>query len=325
VRTALTKLVAMSMVGLTCVALSSSVATASSSGHPTLAQLEADIAATLKSGHLPNFATTVPTLVGAPKTNEGRFPLACNSPAAAAGVPINAFKSCAVGDRRTKRTIFVFGDDDAAMWIPTFRTLGTEMKWKVVILAKTSCSPWSYGTSADGTSCRRFVNSEVALANEMHPAVIIPIGNKVQWRGTKLASVRYLDGQIQRTLTALKPSRGHVILFSPVPQFERGYTGWTPQICLRSDRGNLVSPCEAVIYNEALTSTASQALFNTALKDKLPLINTRDLFCAGTDCALYVSTKAGSLLVYRDGGHMNLYYANWISSAVEQMVKSYLR
>ena len=297
---------------------------ASTNGHPTLAQVEADISATLASTRVPDFTATLPTLALAPKTTEGRVPVACSSTSPTAPLPTSAFTSCLFGDRGIARTIFFFGDDDAAMWIPTFRALGTHRHWRVVIITHKGCSPWAFGTYTQGAPCHRLLNEEVALANRFHPAVIVPMGNKVLWRGSKLASVRYLQDQILRILRALAPSHAHVILFSPVPKFDRGYTGWTPQICLHTYRNHLHA-CETVLYNDATTSTAAQAIRNVALYKHLPLMATRNLFCGPATCALYVRTSSATLLIYRDAGHMNLIYANWISGALDTMIQPYLK
>lgn len=238
--------------------------------------------------------------------------------------PVDPWKYCAFGDKHAKRTIYLFGDDAAAQWIPAFRAIGSSLKWRVVITTKLNCSPWSYGTSADGGNCRAFVDDEIALADTDHPAVIIPMGEKVVWRGSKGASVRYLVREMQGALVALSSSHARVILMAPIPAFVHGYTNWTPQICMRTYRDNL-RPCEAIIYNEAVTSTASQALNQIAFFDRIPLEPTRDLFCSGTHCALYVTTPTRTWLVYKDATTINLDYANFVSGALATMIKPRLR
>lgn len=294
-----------------------------SGAHPTLTAIENSIASTLSTTTVPDLSASAPTLSGAPHTTEGKVPAACDTTKANSVFPIDPWVHCAFGDTHAHRTIYLFGDNAAAQWIPAFRAIGSALKWRVVITTKKGCSPWSYGTAADGPGCRAFVDHEVALADTHHPGVIIPLGEKVLWRGTKPASVRYLNREIQRALDALSSSHSKVVLMAPVPEFNHGYTSWTPQLCLRADRNDLPE-CESVLYNEATTSTSSESLGEIALIDKLPLIPTRDLFCAGTKCALYVTTPTRTWIVYKDATTINLIYANWVSSALGAMIKPFL-
>ncbi len=306
------------------VAISSTGGATTYPGHPTLTQLEADLAASLQMGKIDSLAGSIPALNVAPRTSEGRVSTSCDASSYRVALPANVSWRCGFGDLRVTRTIFLFGDADAAMWIPAFRTLGRDLHWKVVILARTGCSPWSYGTKVGSRGCRHVVNEEIALANEMHPAVVIPMGGKVSWRGSKSASVRFLRDGIGRVIHALSPSHAHVILFEPIPKFNHGYTPWTPQICLRT-YDNRLQPCEAVIYKDATTSTAAEATTEAAFADNVPLIQTRLLFCSNKLCALFVKAGSSTRLIYRDASDMNLDYADWISGALATMIHPYLR
>lgn len=292
-------------------------------GRPSLQQLEADLLASV-GDRTPALGAAVPSLTAAMRATEGALPRACVVTAPGQGFPADAWRACAFGDRGAKRTIYLFGDDAAEMWIPALRTIGSVLHWRVVITVKEGCSPWGHGVRGIGLACGRFIDDELALANAEHPNVILPIGQKVRWYGDHAHSVRVLTRQITDLLADLFPSHARILLFQPVPTFVPGYTGtWNPTYCLTHAKGLLV-PCERTIYNVSTTSTAAVATDDVAAQSHVTVIPVRELFCSGTRCALYVKTPGAPYLVYRDSARMNLFYSNWISRALATLLEPHL-
>jgi hypothetical protein len=291
--------------------------------HPTLDQLTNDLQLSLLQSHVPDVTSTKPTLAWAPKTQYGHIPPLCYPTDPHDGVFMNAYTGCAFGDRKAKRTILLMGDDEALQWLPSFNALGVDLRWRVVFVAKARCSPWSYGTNLEGHSCRRFVAGEVALVNQLRPKVVVPVGEKVRWRGNLHASVVYLRREIARTLAALAPSRARVLMLQPIPEFNHGFTRWTPQTCMRQFASR-IAPCERRIYKDATTSTAAIAIPQEGAAENVAVVPTLDLFCSAPKCALFVTTTTGTWLVYRDARHMNRVYGYLIHLALEQLVRPLL-
>ena len=248
----------------------------------------------------------------------------CFSPDLSYPVPSGAATRCAFGDLRSRQTILLFGDDNAITWLPAFSALGTDLHWRIVFLGKAACSAWSLSANAGTAKCRKFVSEEVAFATRLRARIIIPMGSKVGWRGTKNATVKQLRSEITSTLGALSPSHSRIILFQTIPQFNKGYTNWTPQVCLTGSRA-LLGQCESVIYHFVTDNTVQLALKGVAGTLRVPLIPTQQFFCSATQCTLFVTSPGGTYLVYRDAAHMSRYYSNWIFVALEPYLRPYLR
>jgi len=282
---------------------------------PTLSQLQNLISQSV-GVNAPDLLTTIPAQSQVGYTDYGRVPSACFSRSFSVGVPANAQRRCAFGDQTSPRRILVFGDDVALEWLPALSQLGTDLHWRIIFLGKPECSAWNYRAAAGTVACRAYIHHVVEFANRLHARYVFPMGNKVAWHGNKDASVKQLRYEIGATIDAMRPSQSRVILFEAIPQFNPGYTDWTPNVCFTKYYNNM-AVCENVIHNFAVTSTASLAIYHLAIVRKLHVVPAMPLFCSSTKCALFVTTPNGTYLVYRDAMHMSRYYSNFIARALE--------
>jgi len=305
---------AVALVATLAISIAPSLASADVS-RPTLGQLQALLSKSV-GVNAPNLLTTIPSALQLGATGYGRVPSACFDRSYAVGVPRNAQIRCAFGDLASPRRILVFGDNVALEWLPALSQLGTDLHWRIILLGKPQCSAWNYRSAAGTTACRTYMHAVVRFANQLHARYVLPMGDKVAWHGSKNASVKQLRYEIGATIDALRPSMSRVLLFEAIPQFNPGYTAWTPQVCFTKYYNNM-SVCENVIHNFAVTSTTSLAIFHLAIARKLHIVPTMPLFCSSTKCALFVTTPGGTYLVYRDAAHMTRYYSNYIARALE--------
>jgi hypothetical protein len=290
---------------------------------PDLATLEKYLAASVGI-NAPDLTRTIPPESVVTKTDYGRIPTVCFSPVASVGVPANAQGRCAFGDLTSARKILVFGDSVALQWIPALSQLGHDLHWRIVFLGKPWCSAWAYRSFAGTAGCRHYMREVVSFANRLHARYVMPMGAKELWRGSKNVSVRELRYEMAATVDALRPSLSRVLLMESIPQFNHGYTDWTPRICFQQYYNNM-AVCENVIRHFAVTSTTSLAIWHFAIARRIHMIPTMPLFCSGIKCALFVTTPTGTYLVYRDATHMNRYYSNYIAGALETEMKPWLR
>jgi hypothetical protein len=297
------------------VTVGAAIPASATDNRPGYKTLMAQILTSLNAKSAPDLVTTIPRLRLVGSSGEGRIPTVCFNADPSAGIPPNAATRCSFGWTKSAHTILLFGDDKALMWVPALSAAAYDLHWKLIFIGKQQCSAWAYRTYAGTAACRSFVRKEIAFANVLHARYVIPMGNKVLWRGSKNSSVLTLRGEINATLDALRPSRSRPMLFMPIPEFNAGYTAWSPSQCLIQYPTNL-GPCETVIHNFAVTSTPSLALARVARDRHIPIVQSKQFFCADIRCALFVSGPTGNYLVYRDKGHMSRYYANYMSRAV---------
>lgn len=295
---------------------------------PTLSQLISDVAASSHINQAPNLNATIPPLSTLTPLDET---LPMPSPCYSLGdikFPSDPASKCAWGDVQAHRVIYLFGDSQAAMWLPAFASLGTELGWKVVLLAKAGCPPWEYdstsnysmGNGLDQFSCRRFVSEEINFATTNHPQIVIPIGDdSTTSSSTDYSTATQYESELSAILGDLKPSGGKVLFLSEFPQY---FATMTPTTCL-TVYGNDVTAC-SLSPNTISIRAISAAMSQISQTTKTPLINVQPLFCTATLCPLFVKSNHGTYLIHVESYHMNRYYSTWIGRALGQLVEPYL-
>jgi hypothetical protein len=319
------------VVGICCLTPALSKASATSVDlRPTLSQLEGEITASVKIKDAPPLAKLIPnlstndatiTMVPMPSACYGSWPPSVSQP-----IPKDVTTQCEWGDTAATRSIVLMGDSQASMWLPAFNSLGLDLGWKIIFIAKKSCSPWITNSrlmsdSANvysNTACKAFVKSEIEFVNSLHPTVVIPVGLQVVSANNEATEVQDEDATA-KTLAALKPSGSKILLLQG---FSWAFSGITPQDCLTIHSTDLTG-CE-VTRSDLKGYSVSSGLKAAAKKDQIGVVPTLKLFCTERLCPIFVKAQTGYHLVYFDLGHMNSQYSVWISRALETLMVPYL-
>jgi hypothetical protein len=211
IRTAGVALVALTLVASMSVGLTSASA---ASGTPTLAQIASGLTMAA-SASAPDFTSTVPTLANPTPlwatTNvyqcfrDGIFP---KDPAT----------ECSFGDTASQQTVYVFGDSQAAMWMPAFDVLGQQLGLHVIYVAKAGCGPMYAFITSQGSACTAFEQAAIAYANQLKPTYVFPIGFEQSELG-RLGDPRVVLG-MSEVVRALAPSGAKVILLGSSPHLK---------------------------------------------------------------------------------------------------------
>lgn len=300
------------------------VSVAAFGARPTLAQLEADIASSVQLSAGPNIKTSIPPLLSMTPVDMSIVPMdpACYSDSVKS-VPSNFATRCAWGSKTATRTIFLFGDSQAAQWVPALNALGADLGWKIIMLGLSQCSPWVdpqkvYYTGTSLAACDKFRNEEFKAINKMHPAIVIPDGLELDYGKGNYATQSQFLGELQTMATALKPSGAKLVFLSPIPGFYPDFTNETPSTCLTAHAGNigtcLYSPTQMISYELLTGFKAIAASTNGAVANLTPL------FCTTAKCALFVKAGNADHLVFFNDYHINRWYSQWISQALETIL-----
>jgi peptidoglycan/LPS O-acetylase OafA/YrhL len=105
---------------------------------------------------------------------------------------------CRLGDTSSAKTLVVFGDSHAQMWMPAILQMATRDHWLVRPLVKLSCVPRSWNGTG---SCRDWYVWAKRQAAALHPQVALIVGS---WAGTAdpvqaIKPVRQLAGALRRS------------------------------------------------------------------------------------------------------------------------------
>lgn len=277
----------------------------SSNSLPTLAQVTSaiEIAATSPS---PNFSETIPSL-----SNEAPPYFVSNAQTCflSGTFPEDPANSCSVGDLTASKSIFVFGDSQAAMWIPAFNELGQELGYKVIYVSKPSCGPNFAFETTEGPICTEFESAAIAYANSLRPSFIFPIGFERSAYGT--FGDYLLIEAYEKVVSALAPSGAKVIFLSN-----------TPHLSSDSDLFScpLAHPTEVAMCNTTPEASLSISLRVASEQSKVAFVNLLPLFCTQAMCPLWMPFSGSDYLVYANSTHINSDFTTLIGHAFTQLI-----
>ena len=201
---------------------------------------------------------------------------------------------CRLGDARGAKTIVVFGDSHAQMWMPTILRMAQQDGWAVVPLVKVGCVPRSWLRER---GCRAWYRWATRQAARLRPDVALIAGS---WGGTAsptpdVRGVDRLSGELRRSAMT-------VIVVGDAP-----HQRVTPVDCLLA-RGATMRSCSTAARGVQLRADATVAA--NARRRRVGFVNTRGWFCArsasrtGYLCPLVINRTIG----WVDRGHVSRTY-----------------
>jgi peptidoglycan/LPS O-acetylase OafA/YrhL len=218
------------------------------------------------------------------------FPDGC-SPA------VGATKSriCRLGEPTSRKTIVVFGDSHAAMWMPTILAIAQRDDWAVIPLVKVRCIPRSWSGSDE---CGVWYRWATRRAQALRPEVTLIIGSRSATYDPT-AAIK----PVEALSRSMKTASASVIVVGDAPNQTR-----EPVDCLLARRATMKT-CSATSTPAQLRTEA--AIVSYARKNGVGFMNTRPWFCArpqqsasGYLCPLVVNQTITS----RDRGHITRTY-----------------
>ncbi len=227
---------------------------------------------------------------------------------------------CPRGDTSADRSIVVFGNSHARMWIPTFDEIGAELGYTTYYFVKPNCaaSLVTVGELVPGSppwpECDDFRSWALDQIASLHPALVVVASsgpNPVLYdsSGDRIPKDR-VDAAVQAGYVdlfgRLSTTADRSVLLRDVPKSED-----LPDECL-TEKGNdlgdcLFSPLPASV-NDADISVAAADESGTEVVDPTPWI------CWDGSCPAVI----GDVLPYRDRGHLTTVYAASLADEVTE-------
>jgi SGNH domain (fused to AT3 domains) len=298
-------------------AQSTAVARPSATSHSTpasTAQVLAAVAAASRIKALPSNAT--PPLADA-QEDEGSYIASekgCNPAANQTTLP-----ACIYGDPSGKKTIVLFGDSHAQMWLGAFDDLAKSMNWKLVLLSKAECpaidaTVWYYPTASPYLSCDTFHTNMVKRINQLDPAVVV-IAN--WWNGVNVsAGAQITDSQwasaLTEILTSIHSHGTKKVLLGDIP-----YLAQSAPTCLAAHSSNIqacTTPASVAVLSDHETVLATVAKSTGAL-----YVPVTKWFCSA-NCTAVI----GNDVVYGDDAHITSVYAEYLWGVMKAALKPVL-
>jgi hypothetical protein len=234
---------------------------------------------------------------------------------------------CTTGDPNGTRTVVVWGDSHAWMWLPAFDAIGRSTQTQIVQFDKSSCAPpdmriWLDRLRRPYTECddfRRFVEARIAA---LHPDVVVLTG--------AIKGVRIVDGNhesaqgvdeawatgLAATIHAVASSSGQIVVLGDI-----AYPVQEPADCL-SAHANDFHVCDTPRSGSIDEFGLASGVFDdhnsreqqVAEQNGARFVSVTQWFCSDAVCPAIV----GGLAVYRDYFHASPNYAYWLSNALAE-------
>jgi hypothetical protein len=232
---------------------------------------------------------------------------------------------CVDGDPNGTRTIVVWGDSHAWMWLPALDAIGRDTHAQIVQFDKSSCPPqdmriWLDRLRRAYTECDEFRRFVEARIQALHPDVVVLTGAE---KGVRIVAGGHGTPQgvedawatgVASTIGAVAPFTARTIVLSDSP-----YPLREPTDCL-SGHANDVHVCDTPRSGAIDEFGLPVGAFDdhnlreqqVVEQNGARYVSVTPWFCTDSACPAVV----GGLAVYRDAFHISPNYAFWLSGAL---------
>jgi hypothetical protein len=219
-----------------------------------------------------------------------------------------------LGDTSATRTVVVYGDSHAQMWLPAIVPLAVAAHVRVVVIWTSDCPVVSIRTSVIG-GCARFRTNAIAAITRLRPALVVLGERTTDIAGPHDAVITGTAWQrgLETTIRALQSPVTKVAVMGDVGQFD------TPvPDCLAAFPTD-VQRCTVKNPNPRFTQkfAAERA---AALATGATYVDARQWLCTKR-CAAVI----GTMVVYSDQGHVSSTYAEYLTDVLAADLDPLLR
>jgi peptidoglycan/LPS O-acetylase OafA/YrhL len=209
-------------------------------------------------------------------------------------------KLCRLGSRASWKTIAVFGDSHAQMWMPAVLRMAQRDGWSVVPLVKQRCIPRTWvNRSGECAAWYRWARRQVT---RLRPQVTLIV---TSWAST--FAPRRAIAPVDSLSVATHKSSARVIVLGDAPGQRR-----EPVDCLLA-RDATMKMCTSAPPASAVQTTA--AIAANARKRGIGFVNTEGWFCArGSRKRLLCPLVIDRTIAYVDRGHVSQTYVLRLAS-----------
>ncbi|HTT60011.1 MAG TPA: SGNH hydrolase domain-containing protein [Acidimicrobiales bacterium] len=272
-------------------------------------QLQVALKAGAKLKSLPS--DTTPTLaqdVGVQELGGPQFPERCVAESQSQStVPI-----CPLGDTSSKKTMILLGDSQAHMWAPAFIAIARAQHERLIVLAKDACPPWLATYLTTGMSpfpqCTAFHKWALSEIQKLRPAQVYVTGAEGPL-GVSSINLKPVSSLL-KDIRKISPSTS-VLSNIPWPTND-------PVTCLSAHSSD-ISGCNMPEGEfKSLYGKFHTTLKEAAKSSGATFVNVDALFCTKFTCPVVVANH----LVYYDDYHITWQYADYVATALDQMLSA---
>ena len=217
--------------------------------------------------------------------------------------------ACFFGSSTPTKSIVIWGDSHARMWLPAINPVAVKDNVRLVLLGKDGCPVASINLgNSKYAGCNAVRTTVLNVIAAMKPKVVILAD---QTSGTGFSATVWKTGTIN-TIKTLKADGAKVVIIQDVQEFNIA-----PAVCISLHLASVQSSCAVKNPNPAkvLREPSEQAAANTTSS---VYIKTNPWFCTKTKCSPII----GDFLPHFDIGHISASYAAYLSGVMGVALKT---
>jgi len=244
---------------------------------------------------------------------------------------------CTFGDLSAPRTLVLFGDSNADMWIAAFDSLGRSMHFRVELLARASCQLpdldlWNPALHAPGTACTAFRNWAFSEIARIHPfaTVMADYEYGLRWDyHDQLVPTDVAAAGLSETVRKVAAHSGIAVMLDVAPAVFRD-----PAQCLHVNSESVQSCASPLVCLSAAGRQSTECAFDPAtgrswaMVERLgpvvhsgggTLVEINSLFCTSRGCPPIV---AGMVVNY-DIRHITMHYSLYVTHVLASLLDAH--
>jgi hypothetical protein len=218
---------------------------------------------------------------------------------------------CVYGDKNGAKTVVLFGDSHAGMWLTSLHLAASRSGWQLRVFSKGGCPApmllfYDRPANRQNTECDAYRTASVQVIKALHPAVVVVTSASFEQAITKdknATSDMWQTG-MTATLDALKDPSIRLVVLGDMPVLEQ-----TNPECLAAHLSD-IQQCGST-REQALASVFTAAERAAAAATGADYIDVSDWFC-NERCSPIIAGRQ----VYRNRFHITATYATFVSGAL---------
>ena len=219
-------------------------------------------------------------------------------------------KVCSLGNPSSKRSIVVFGDSHAQMWMPALLPVAQQDGWVVRPLVKSACNPNKWVDDVGTGECRAWYRWAVRQIKALRPDVTLITG---AYGGATGGTATRVENGIFSLAESIKRHSKRVVAMADTDGVNQ-----QPVDCLLA-KGATMASCTTKWTQ--LRFAANDSIGARAERGGFGYFRTRGWFCAGDQCPMVI----GRTVVYRDRGHVTETYAQQLTKPFRAELRRVVR
>jgi peptidoglycan/LPS O-acetylase OafA/YrhL len=216
--------------------------------------------------------------------------------------------SCRYGAARSRTSVVLFGDSDAAMWFPALDRVANANRWRLEALTKVTCPPvelsfWSPVLGRPYRECDQWRANMLQRIRAERPSVVV-LGAARHYGDVyhfQVYGPAWISG-LAKEVRLIRATGARVVVLGPTPK---------PAVdvpdCLSAHLSNAVACLTP--RADAVNAAGLRAERQAALQAGGSYLDITPWLCTKASCAVMV----GNLLAYRDDNHLSTTFTQWVS------------